>query len=107
MKKRYENQLEIILFIVIVTLLISCISSLPNWAKFSVKVVTMGLFAYSSYFSFKKGRTVRGLILLILALVFQPFYMIPIGRVVWRCIEISVIVFIASMLFELLTRRRN
>ena len=61
------------------------------------------MFACSSYNAFTHRKTIRGLVFLILTLVFQPFFAIPLGSFIWTCVEIGVIVYLVYLLFSLVT----
>ena len=59
------------------------------------------MFACSSYNAFTHRKTIRGLVFLILTLVFQPFFAIPLGSFIWTCVEIVVRVYLGYLLFFL------
>ena len=103
MKKKQERTAEAVLYIVAAALIICCMSSLPAWAAYIVKAIAAIMFACSSYNAFTHRKTTRGLVFLILTLVFQPFLAIPLGSFIWTCVEIGVIVYLIYLLFTLVT----
>ena len=107
MKKKQEKTVEAVLYIAAAALIICCMSSLPTWATYMVKVVAAILFAGSSYNAFIHRKTTRGLVFLILALFFQPFLAIPLGSFIWTCVEIGVIVYLIYLLFTLITGNKK
>ena len=107
MKKKQEKTVEVILYIAAAALIICCMSSLPTWAAYIVKALAAIMFACSSYNAFTHRKTIRGLVFLILTLVFQPFFAIPLGSFVWTCVESGVIVYLVYLLFSSLREARN
>lgn len=101
MKKKQEKTVEAVLYFAAAALIICCMSSLPTWAAYIVKTIASIMFACSSYNAFTHRKTIRGLIFLILTLVFQPFFAIPLGSFIWTCVEIVVIVYLVYLLFFL------
>ena len=101
MKKKQEKTVEAVLYIAAAALIICCMSSLPTWAAYIVKTIAAIMFACSSYNAFTHRKTIRGLVFLILTLVFQPFFAIPLGSFIWTCVEIGVIVYLVYLLFFL------
>lgn len=103
MKKKQKKTTEAVLYIVAAAMMICCMSSLPTWAAYIVKAIAAIMFACSSYNAFTHRKTIRGLVFLILTLVFQPFFAIPLGSFIWTCVEIGVIVYLVYLLFSLVT----
>ncbi len=103
MKKKQKKTTEAVLYIVAAAMIICCMSSLPTWAAYIVKAIAAIMFACSSYNAFTHLKTIRGLVFLILTLVFQPFFAIPLGSFIWTCVEIGVIVYLVYLLFSLVT----
>lgn len=103
MKKKQKKTTEAVLYIVAAAMIICCMSSLPTWAAYIVKAIVAIMFASSSYNAFTHRKTIRGLVFLILTLIFQPFFAIPLGSFIWTCVEIGVIVYLVYLLFSLVT----
>lgn len=76
--------------LVVVILLLVCLADMPYGFYQMVRFVAMAAFAYLSYDYFKAKQEVYGVIFALLALLFQPFFKIALGRTIWNIIDIIV-----------------
>ena len=85
-----------ILKLIIAILLILCLADMPYGFYELVRFAAAGAFAYLSYDFFKSKRDgLAGL-----ALLFQPFFKIALGRVIWNIIDIIVAVALIVLLIK-------
>lgn len=103
MSRKSNKAAEVVLYIIAAALVVCCMSSLPEWASYLVKIMICGAMAYGAYKAVKKKQTARALVLFILALLFQPFIPIPLGKLVWTIIEITVILYLIYLLYSAVT----
>lgn len=70
--------------------LILCLFSMPYGYFQFVRFVAMVSFAYLAYCEYKDGSKDRMILFIILAILFQPFLKIALGRVIWNIVDIIV-----------------
>ncbi len=76
--------------IVIAILLLLCLAEMPYGFYQIVRFVAAVAFAYLAYDYFNSNRNGLGVVFTALALLFQPFLKISLGRVIWNCIDVIV-----------------
>ena len=85
-----NNLLKILLTI----LLFICLIELPYGYYQFVRFLGMSIFIYLGIDLNKSGRDNLSYIYFLLALLFQPFFKIALGRDLWNIIDITVAVFL-------------
>ena len=82
-----------ILKLIIAIMLILCLADMPYGFYELVRFAAAGgAFIYLSYDYFKNKRDGLGFLFAGLALLFQPFFKVALGRVLWNIIDIVVAV---------------
>lgn len=81
-----------ILKLIIAIMLILCLADMPYGFYELVRFAAAGAFIYLSYDYFKNKRDGLGFFFAGLALLFQPFFKVALGRVLWNIIDIVVAV---------------
>ena len=76
--------------LVIAVLLLLCLADMPYGFYQIVRFAATAAFAYLSYDYFKNKQDVKGVIFALLAVLFQPFFKIALGRTLWNAIDIIV-----------------
>ena len=89
-----------ILKLIIAILLILCLADMPYGFYELVRFAAAGAFAYLSHDFFKSKRDGLGFLFAGLALLFQPFFKIALGRVIWNIIDIIVAVALIVLLIK-------
>ncbi len=79
-----------VLYIVIAVMLLLCLADMPYGYFQLVRFVAMASFAYISYDSFKSEKEGIGFTFAALAILFQPFFKIALGRVMWNVVDVVV-----------------
>lgn len=92
----------IIKLVVAVSLLV-CLADMPYGFYQLVRFAATAAFVYLSYDYFKSNQDVKGVIFALLAVLFQPFFKIALGRTLWNAIDIIV----AAGLFYLIITSFN
>lgn len=90
---------KIILLLLAIALLI-CLAPMPYGYYILIRYAATILFAVMAYDYFQDKQ--RGLYIacLALALLFQPFMKIPLGREVWNFVDVVVAVFLVYLFFR-------
>lgn len=81
-----------VLKLVIAILLLLCLADMPYGFYELVRFASAIAFAYLSYDYFRLKREGLGVIFAALALLFQPFFKIALGRTIWNLVDIIVAV---------------
>jgi len=79
-----------ILSIFIALLLFLCLSDMPYGYYQFVRFVTAVFFAFSAYYENEKGKNELAIVFVILALLFQPFFKVALGRELWNLVDVIV-----------------
>lgn len=86
--------------VVVAVLLLLCLADMPYGFYQLVRFAAMAAFGYLAYDYFKQKRDGLGVVFVLLALLFQPFFKVSLGRAVWNCVDVVV----AIGLFYLIVR---
>jgi hypothetical protein len=78
--------------IVLAALLLLCLLEMPYGYYQFVRFVSMAGFAYLAYSANEKNHKNELFIYIALALLFQPFFKIALGRTIWNIIDLVVAV---------------
>lgn len=76
--------------IVLAILLFLCLAPMPYGYFQLVRVLSMIAFAYFAYLEVIKKNEITGIIFIALAILFQPFIKIALGRFLWNIVDIVV-----------------
>ena len=83
--------------LVVAVLLILCLANMPYGFYTLVRFIAAGAFAYLSYDYFKHKRDGLGFTFAALAVLFQPFFKIALGRFIWNSIDVIVAVLLVYL----------
>ena len=89
-----------ILKLIIAIMLILCLADMPYGFYELVRFAATGTFVYLAYDYFKNKREGLGFLFAGLALLFQPFFKVALGRVLWNTIDIVVAVALIFLLIR-------
>lgn len=81
-----------ILKLIIAALLLLCLADMPYGFYQLVRFASAAAFAYLAYDYFRMKRDVLGLLFTALALLFQPFFKVALGRTIWNLVDVVVAV---------------
>jgi uncharacterized protein YacL len=81
-----------IIKLVIAVLLLLCLADMPYGFYELVRFAATAAFAFLSYDYFKSKKDGMGFLFAALALLFQPFFKIALGRTLWNVIDVVVAV---------------
>lgn len=71
-------------------LLLLCLADMPYGFYTLVRFVSAFAFAYFSYDYFKEKKDGLGFVFAALALLFQPFFKLALGRTIWNIVDVIV-----------------
>ena len=91
--------------LVIAVLLLLCLADMPYGYYQIVRFASAFAFAYLSYDYFKSKNDGLGFIFAALAVLFQPFFKIALGRTIWNAIDIIVAVGLMYLIIKAFKKR--
>lgn len=71
-------------------LLLLCLANMPYGFYQFVRFLAMACFAYFSYDYFKNEQEGLGFAFAALAILFQPFFKIALGRTIWNILDVVI-----------------
>ena len=75
---------------ILAVLLLLCLAPMPYGYYQLVRFVAMVAFAYLAYCHFKSEECGLGFIFVAIALLFQPFFKVALGRILWNVVDVIV-----------------
>lgn len=79
-----------IIKLIIAVLLLLCLADMPYGFYELIRFAATAAFAYLSYDYFKSKENGMGLLFTVLALLFQPFFKMALGRTIWNVVDVLV-----------------
>lgn len=87
------------LLIIMAVLLLVCLAPMPYGYYQLVRFIAMVSFAYLAYDYYKLNKVGVSYAFVALALLFQPFLKIALGRVMWNIVDVIVATFLILLFF--------
>ena len=84
----------------IAAVLLLCLFNMPYGFYSFVRFAATAAFCYLAYKSYNFGNKDRMILFIILAILFQPFFRIPLGRVIWIIVDVAVAAFLIYLLYK-------
>ena len=81
-----------IIKLIIAVLLLLCLIDMPYGFYTLVRFAATAAFVYLAYDSFKAKDDGKGILFAALALLFQPFFKVALGRTIWNIVDVIVAV---------------
>lgn len=82
------------LYIILALLLLLCLAPMPYGYFMIVRLLAMVFFAYFAYHFFTADKESLAIVFVSLALLFQPFLKIALGRQMWNVVDVVVAAFL-------------
>lgn len=101
------NNLSPIIKLVIAILLLLCLADMPYGFYQLVRFASAAAFAYLSFDYFKSKKDGMGFIFAALAILFQPFIKIALGRVIWNVVDVIVAVGLICLIINAFKTKRK
>lgn len=93
--------------LIIAILLLLCLADMPYGFFQLVRFATTAAFAYLSYDYFKSKKDGLGILFTALALLFQPFIKIALGRTLWNVVDVLVAVALFYFIINTIKKKNN
>jgi hypothetical protein len=84
-----KNLMKPLSFILAI-LLFLCLADMPYGYYQFVRFAAAGFFAFAAYQENERGKSELVIVFIILALLFQPFFKIALGRTLWNIVDVVV-----------------
>lgn len=91
--------------IILAILLLLCLANMPYGYYILIRYISMFVFGYLAYDYIKSKKMELGIFFIALTFLFQPFFKIALGRVMWNVVD--VIVAIGLIYFVLKTYKKE
>lgn len=78
----------------IALLLLGCLADMPYGYFQFVRFASAAFFSYTAYHENEKGSKELAVAFLVLAILFQPFIKISLGRALWNVVDVIVALFV-------------
>ena len=95
-----------ILKLIVAIILLLCLADMPYGFYTLVRFVSAFTFAYLSYDYFKSKKEGLGFVFAALALLFQPFFKVALGRAIWNIVDVVVAVGLLYLHISTFKRKR-
>lgn len=92
--------------LVIAVLLLLCLADMPYGFYQLVRFVATAVFAYLSYDYFKVKREGMGVLFAALAVLFQPFFKVALGRAIWNAVDIIVAILLFYFIIQSFQKKK-
>jgi hypothetical protein len=96
-----------IIKIIIAVLLLICLLDMPYGFYELIRFAAAAAFAYLSFNYFKDDRNGHGFLFAALALLFQPFFKVALGRSIWNIVDVIVAVVLILLIVGAFKNKGN
>jgi hypothetical protein len=86
-------------FLILAALLLLCLAPMPYGYYQLVRFVSMVVFAVMAYQYYVKKQDLWAVAFCALALLFQPFFKVALGRTMWNIVDVVVAIILLVMAF--------
>ena len=93
-----DNNIRSIILTTLAVLLLLCLAKMPYGFYQIVRFLAFAGFGYLSYLEYKGKSIDRMVLFVILALLFQPFLPLSLGRVIWNIVDVVVALYLIYLL---------
>jgi len=94
--------------IILAIALITCLMHMPYGYYILIRYISTVIFGFMAYKYYKNKKNELCITFIILALLFQPFVKIPLGRKIWNIIDVAVATFLTILfLIEYFKNKKN
>ena len=92
--------------LIVAILLLLCLADMPYGFYELVRFAATAAFAYISYDYFKSMRDEMGFLFAALALLFQPFFKISLGRTIWNVVDVLVAIALFYLIIKAVKKKK-
>ena len=101
-----DTSIQSIIFVALAFLLLLCLAKMPYGFYQIVRFVAFAGFAYSAYLQYKAKSTDRMILFIVLALLFQPFLPLSLGRIIWNIVDVIVAGYLIYLLAQMHLKKK-
>lgn len=98
MKKKQKRQFYI--YLAVAAMLFLCLFHMPYGFYTLVRFLAMVAFAYLAHLEFQSKSIDRMVVFIALAVLFQPFVKIALGRMIWNIVDIAVACYLLYLSYK-------
>lgn len=88
----------------IAAVLLLCLFDMPYGFYTFVRFAAAAAFCYFAYKAHETGNKDRMILFIVLAVLFQPFVKIPLGRVIWNIVDVVIAGYLIYLLIRIIKR---
>lgn len=96
-----KQKKQFYIYLSVAALLLLCLLNMPYGFYSLVRFFATAAFAYLAYLEYKGKNTDRMVVFIVLAVLFQPFAKIALGRVVWNIVDVAVAIYLIFLSFKI------
>ena len=96
-----DNNIRSIILTALAVLLLLCLVKMPYGFYQIVRFLAFAGFGYLAYLEYKGKNIDRMVLFVVLALLFQPFLPLSLGRVIWNIVDVVVAVYLVYLLVKM------
>lgn len=93
--------------IILALMLFACLLDMPYGYYQLVRFTSMGVFGYLAFISFERQKRAAGYVFVLLALLFQPFFKVALGRELRNVVDVVVGVGLVATMLVNAKQREN
>ena len=102
-----DTSIQSIIFVALAFLLLLCLAKMPYGFYQIVRFLAFAGFAYSAYLQCKAKSTDRMILFIVLALLFQPFLPLSLGRIIWNIVDVIVAGYLIYLLAQMHLKKKK
>lgn len=89
----------------VAALLLLCLFDMPYGFYVLVRFIATAAFCFFAFEEYQQGNTDRMILFIILAVLFQPLWKIPLGRVIWDIVDVVVAGYLVYLLHNVIKKK--
>ena len=86
----------------VAAVLLLCLFDMPYGFYIFIRFAATAAFCYFAFKAHESGNKDRMILFIVLALLFQPFIKIPLGRVIWNIVDVIIAAYLIVLLVKLI-----
>lgn len=95
-----NNQAMAFVYGGVAAVLLLCLFDMPYGFYAFVRFAATAAFCYLAFKSHQYGEKDRMFLFIVLAVLFQPFIKIPLGRVIWSIVDVAIAIYLIYLLLK-------
>ena len=96
-----DRTIQSVILAALAVLLLLCLAKMPYGFYQIVRFLAFAGFGYMAYLEYKGKNIDRMVLFVVLALLFQPFLPLSLGRVIWNIVDVIVAAYLLYLLAKI------